>query len=292
MVGAVTLRRVAIILIALQCIGLSQSYAATAKPTPRPAHKVTIIKKAIPKKKVVAKKKAIPKKKVVAKKPVVAKRKVTTKKKLVPKKKVVVHHYIYHKPVFKPVPPSPSPSWPPVGFTSLGFAYARIPTGAELVGILSRVKKPSATINVCAKDPKHPTAMAHSCAAILVAASQKCTWWKITSTVIGIDPANPSKRIALGDITTYAIGAAAKKIQSIFLVSPIPLQTGVKFTHIHALCGIGHATDPVPSTTFVRVQVPVPVPVPVPSASASASAIPIEPAPSTPTATATPTPSP
>ena len=180
----------------------------------------------------------------------------------------MVHHYIYHKPVLKPVPPSPSPSWPPHGFATYGSAYARIPTGAELIGILSKEKKPAATINSCAKDPKHPTTAAHSCAAILVASTEKCTWWEITSIIKGIDPANPSVRIALGNITTYAIGAAAKKIQTIFLVSPIPLQIGIKFTAIHALCGKGPPTEPVPSTTFTPTSI-----APIASTSSTESAI-------------------
>ena len=258
MVGAVILRKVAIALIAFQVLGLSQSYATTA--TPKPIPKVTSTKKAVPKKKVVTKKTTAPKKKVAV------------------KKKVVVHHYIYHKRVLKPVPPSPSPTWPPKGFTSFGFAYARIPTGAELVGILSAVKNPDATINVCATDPKHPKTPADSCGAILVATSQKCTFWNITSTVTGVDPADSKIRVSLGTISTYAVGAASKKIQTIFLISPIPLQTGVKFTLIHAVCGAGAATVPVPSTTFV----PTPI--------ASESAAPLESA--SPTATPTPTPSP
>ena len=270
-----TLRRVAIILIALQCIGLTgvtQSYAATPKPKPTP--KITSLKKVLPKKKSTTTKKKTTSKKVVTAK----KKKVTSKKKVITKKKIVVHHYIYHKPVLKPVPPSPSPGWPPKGFTSFGFAYAKIPTGQELVGILSAVKDPAAKINSCASNPKHPSSPAYSCAAILVASAQKCTWWKVTSTVTGIDPANPPARIALGDITTYAIGAAAKAIQTIFLVSPIPLQTGVKFTAIHALCGSGPATDPVPSTTFAPASSP--------------SASPIEAGTSTPTPAPTPAPTP
>ncbi len=150
------------------------------------------------------------------------------------------------------------------------------PNRTELIGILSAAKKPAAGINSCAADPKHPANPPHSCAAILVASSKKCTWWKISSTITGIDPADSSARISLGDITTYVVGAAAKKIQTIFLVSPLPLETGVKFTEIHATCGVGPSTDPVPSTTFE----PAPTPIASPTES------------TTPTATDTPTPAP
>lgn len=265
------LRRVAIALIALQFIGLSNSYGATTKPKP----KITTVKKTpVAKKKIpTVKSSATPKKKTRAPKvKVSATAKSTTSKKpaskkriATTKKKVVVHRYIYHKPVRKPVPPSPSPQWPPKTFASFGTTYARVPTGAELIGILSAMKNPPAAINTCSVDPKHPSTPAYSCAAVLVASSQKCIWWKITSTITGPDPANSTNTIPYGDITTYVQGAAAKTIQTVFLVSPVPLQTGVKFTGIHALCGMVSTTDKVPSTSFIPVPTESPTPSETPS---------------------------
>ena len=70
MVETVNLRRVAIALIALQCIAVTPAFAASAKPSP----KVTSSKKGITPKKVVATKKAVaPKKSVATKKAVVPK---------------------------------------------------------------------------------------------------------------------------------------------------------------------------------------------------------------------------
>ena len=214
-------RRVAIALIVLQCVGLTQSYAAT--PTAKSHSKVS-----------------------------------TVKKKLVAKKR-------------KPVQPSPAPSWPPRGFTSVGTAFARIPTGAELVGILSATSDGAAQISSCAIDPKSPNAPAYSCTAILVGSTGRCTWWKISAIVTGIDLANSSGRISLGEISVTQPGAAAKTIQTIFLVSPVPLQSGVRFSAIHARCGIGPSSNPVPSTTFIPTQNETPTPAATPTPTPSPS---------------------
>jgi hypothetical protein len=248
----VNVRKVALALIALQCLSAPTSFAATTKPTPR-----ATVSKAPAKKATTVKKKAV------------VKKATTVKKKAVVKKKVPVRKYIYHKRVRKPVPPSPSPAWPPHGFTSVGSAYARIPTGTELVGILSAMKNSSVAINSCSVDPNKPTAPAFSCAAILVGSQIQCTWWKISSTITGNDPATPANRITLGGITVFQAGAVAKSIQTIFLVSPIPLQTGVKFSDIQATCGIGQTTDTVPSSTFVPATPGSPAPIATESATAS-----------------------
>ncbi len=245
--------------------------ATAPKPTPKTTTTKKIATPSKPKK-AVAKKVPLKKKVTTTKKTkVLAPKKITaTKKKVaVAKKKVVQPPHIYHKAVPKRVQPSPKPKWPPVGYTSIGSAYARVPTGAELIGILSAMKNPTAAINSCALDPKNPSAPAYACAAILVGSTEKCTWWRISATITGIDPSTPTARVSLGDLTTFENGAAAKTIQTIFLVSPVPLQTGIRFTAIHALCGIGPSTDPVPSTSFTVASSATPTPSPSPSPSNS-----------------------
>lgn len=205
------LRPVAIALIAMQCLSITQVYAAT--PTAKPHSKV-------------------------------------------------VQRHASHPRVRKAIRPSPSSAWPPKGFTSVGTAFARVPTGSELVGILSATSDGAAKITSCAIDPKSPTTPAHSCAAVLVGATERCTWWKVTARVTGVDPTNPAARIGLGDIAVMQPGAAAKTIQTIFLVSPVPLQAGVRFIAMHALCGNGPSSDPVPGTTFAPIAIATPTPSP------------------------------
>ncbi len=272
--------------ITLQSLALPGAIAATpsakAKSRTTTVKKITTAKKSIPKKatpkKTVAKKASIKKtvakkaiaKKSLVKKKLVAKKTVTGKKKSVAtKKKVVARTYVHRSPVHKAVQPSPSPKWPPKGFISVGTAYARVPTGSELIGIFSAMKNSSTASDSCSADPANPNKPAFSCAAILVGSSQRCTWWKVSSTITGIDPANPQGRISLGDFISIVSGASAKTIQTIILVSPVPLATGVKFTAVRALCGIGASSDPIPSTSFGPTSTPTPSTSPTPSDSPS-----------------------
>ena len=278
------LRRVAIALIALQFLGAPAVFAASAKPTP----KATTLKKVLTPPKVSTTKKPTVKttsstrSRTPSKKPLVTPKKSTTAKKSTktekatstPKKKVTVRKYVYHAPIHKAVTPTPAAKWPPKGFTSVGTAYARVPTGTELIGILSAMKNSSSPVNSCSIDPNKPSVPARSCAAILVGSTERCTWWKVSSTITGIDPANSANRVTIGQITDVEAGAAAKTIQTIFLISPVPLQTGVRFGAIQALCGIGPATDPVPSSTFVPDPSYTPAPSTSPTTSASPTASP------------------
>jgi hypothetical protein len=128
-------------------------------------------------------------------------------------------------------------------------------------------------VNSCSVDPNRPSVPASSCAAILVGSTQRCTWWKVSSLITGIDPANSAGRVNIGKITDIEAGAAAKTIQTIVLVSPVPLQTGIEFTGIQAECGIGPTTDPIPSSTFIPdpSYTPAPSTSPTPSASPTAT---------------------
>ena len=231
MVSAVKLNKVIIPLIALltlQGINLPGAIAASSSAKPKP--KVSLVKKVIR-----------------------------------IEKRTIVRKHLHHALVHKTALPSPSPAWPPLGFRSVGTAYARVPTGVELIGILSAMKNSSTATDSCAADPKNPKAPAFSCAAILVGSTHRCTWWKISSTITGIDPANPPGRISLGEFSDVVNGIAAKTIQTIILISPIPLAAGVKFTALHALCGFGSTTDAIPSSTFIPTPEENPTPSETPS---------------------------
>ena len=91
-------------------IAAPASYGATSKPTPKP----TITKKATSS---------------TTKKPVV-KRKVYVRKKVKPS-------------------PSPKPVWPPKGFIENNGVFARVPSGTELVGLLSAKTTLAKTVQAC-----------------------------------------------------------------------------------------------------------------------------------------------
>jgi len=173
--------------------------SSAVTPTPKPTTKVS--KKATPKPAVSAKpassKPSVSSKTTATKKP--------TKKPVKKKKKV--------KKTATPIP-SPSPIWPPVGFTSKGGIYAKIPTGKELLGLLSAKVKLADDVKKCEKN---------ACGAVVVAADIQCRWWEIRSTVSMIDPADPAKKLLLGSLRTTYNSLSPKTYANILLISDEPL---------------------------------------------------------------------
>jgi len=192
-----------------------------------------------------------------------------------PAKKPVVHHYYYRPHPRIGVPPSPSPVWPPNGFVSANGVYARVPSGQELVGILSSSKDPAASVNECAPDPKNPNLQAVACGAVLAASENGCSWWEINSSLVGPDPSNPANIITLGTLRTLSGGTPAHSVSTIILVSGVPLANSMKFTNITAKCWLTQTDESVPSDIFTPAPgvnitlAPTPAPsvpaIPVPS---------------------------
>ena len=152
--------------------------------------------------------------------------------------------------------PSPSPVWPPTGFSSSNGVYARIPTGKELLGILSSQSDPVKPVSRCAPDPKKPKIVAMSCGAVLVAATSGCSWWEINSKVTGIDPEDSAHRIVLGTLRVLALKSKPRAVSTIILVSGVPLKPGVRFAGMKAKCWLTPPTEKVPKTIFTAEPSP------------------------------------
>ena len=91
--------------------------------------------------------------------------------------------------------PSPLPVWPPVGFTANNGIYAKIPSGKELLGLISAKIGLATDVKKCESN---------ACGAVIVAADYLCKWWEIKSTVSGVDPNDLNKKVLLGSLrTTY-----------------------------------------------------------------------------------------
>ena len=220
----------------------TSSFAVT--PTPKPTTKVS--KKATPKPAVSAKpassKPSVSSKTTATKKP--------TKKPVKKKKKV--------KKTATPIP-SPSPIWPPVGFTSKGGIYAKIPTGKELLGLLSAKVKLADDVKKCEKN---------ACGAVVVAADIQCRWWEIRSTVSMIDPADPAKKILLGSLRTTYNSLSPRTYANILLISDEPLylpaaidpatnqelapvlRTGISIGGISATCHKAATNETIPTSIY------------------------------------------
>jgi hypothetical protein len=220
----------------------TSSYAVT--PTPKPTTKAS--KTATPKPAVSAK--------PASAKPSMSSSSTTTKKptkKPVKKKKKV-------KKTATPIP-SPSPIWPPVGFTTKSGIYAKIPTGKELLGLLSAKVKLAEDVKKCEKN---------ACGAVVVAADIQCRWWEIRSTVSMIDPADPAKKLLLGSLRTTYNSLSPRTYANILLISDEPLylpaaidpatnqellpvaRTGISVGSISATCHKSATNETIPTSIY------------------------------------------
>ena len=192
---------------------LAPAHATAA--TPKPSPKPTSTKAKVVKKPVV--------KKPVVKKP-------ATKKKVVRKKK--------NFPTKKPL------KWPPPGFEKKGALYAKTATPKELLiaGTENKYIQQN-LIEYCEK---------FACLGIFVGSETGCDWWEITSNVLGIDPADPTKRIIYGSLTTLMAGSKAKTVKTILLVSEEPIADGLGVGGYTANCRIGTPTGKIPSNTYTK----------------------------------------
>ena len=226
---------------------LATSVASAATPTPKPTAKATPKPTAKPTAKSTVK--ATPK-------PTTTKK--VTKKPVVKKKKKVV------KKTATPIP-SPSPVWPPSSklFTSNKGVYAKIPTGRELIGLISAAKGLAADVKKCEEN---------ACGAVIIAADYTCKWWEIKAAVTGVNPNDPTKRVLLGSLrTTYPL-LSPKTYANVLLISDEPIYTagpidpatglvgapvpinGISVGSISAICHKAETDEKLPSNTYTKVR--------------------------------------
>jgi hypothetical protein len=159
--------------------------------------------------------------------------------------------------------PSPSPVWPPIKFTSNKGIYAKIPTSKELLGLVSAKAGLAETVKKCES---------YACGAVIVAADYRCVWWEIKSTVYGTDPADASKKIALGKLRTLYGPLSPKTYANIILLSDEPLygpsvtdpstgeqiqgppRTGVVVGGISAICHKSGTNEKIPANIYTRLN--------------------------------------
>ena len=157
-------------------------------------------------------------------------KKPAAKKKVIKKKKKL--------PAKKPI------KWPPPGFTKQGALYAKTATPKEL-GIAGTENKyiQKNLIEYC-----HEVA----CLGIFVGSETGCDWWEVTSNVLGVDPADPTKRIIYGSLTTLVAGSKARIVKPILLVSDEPIADGLGIDIYTANCRTGTTVEKIPSNTYTK----------------------------------------
>ena len=233
-------------------IGGVQAATTTSKATPKPTAKPSVKATAKPTAKAVATKKATPTKKATATKKATTSKKPVVKK---PKKKVV-------KKTATPIP-SPSPVWPPVKFTENKGVYAKIPTGKEILGLISAKSGLATDVQKCE---------GNACGAVIVAANFTCQWWEIKSTVMAPDPNDPKRSILLGTLRTTHGLLKPNTYANILLISDEPLYTpgsldpttgavgapvlrpGITVGNISAICHKSATDEKLPSNIYLPIR--------------------------------------
>jgi hypothetical protein len=228
-VGA-RLRRLSLLLTFALAISSTSAIAATKKPTPTPATKVTakattkVTAKATVK--TSAKPSASATAKTSAKPTTTATTKPKPKPKPKPRKKVKVS-------------PSPKPKWPPVGFEYEAGIYAKIPTSKELVGVISAKGNLASQVAACSK---------FICGAVQVAAEPGCLWWEVNSKVYG------RNKEPIGALRTIAGQSLAREVKTILLISPEPLESLEYISSIEVVCHQEAKPEGTESVTFTKVN--------------------------------------
>ncbi len=126
--------------------------------------------------------------------------------------RTVVRHYYPRKKVI--VTPSPKPVWPPKGYAANNGVYAYIPSGSQLVSLLSSQSTLASTVSQC---------KAMACGAVYVGSDSDCQYWEVNSKVYGPNPADVTSMIEYGTLRTLAPATKAQKILPIILLSSEPL---------------------------------------------------------------------
>jgi hypothetical protein len=159
--------------------------------------------------------------------------------------------------------PSPSPVWPPIGFTASSGIYAKIPSGKELLGLISAKIKLATDVKQCETN---------ACGAVIVAADFICKWWEIKSTVSGVDPSDPNKKVLLGSLRTTYGELGPNTYANILLISDEPLfmatttdpstglpaaavaKNGITVGGIQAICHKSATSEKIPSNVYTPAR--------------------------------------
>lgn len=159
--------------------------------------------------------------------------------------------------------PSPLPVWPPVGFTANNGIYAKIPSGTELLGLISAKIGLATDVKKCESN---------ACGAVIVAADYLCKWWEIKSTISAVDPNDINKKVLLGSLRTTYGELGPKTYANILLISNellfMPTNTdpntgqaaapvaknGIVVGNIQAICHKSATEEKIPTNIYTPIK--------------------------------------
>lgn len=138
--------------------------------------------------------------------------------------------------------PSPSPKWPPLNFHYESGIYLKVAlTGKELTGVLAAAGKSSQLYLDSQK------CAAQVCGVIQVASADAC-YWEVDSILYG--PNNTT----LGNLQTFTPKSYAKKVTTVFLISPQAIEDGYRVAPVTAKCWTTTPLNPIPSNTYTSIS--------------------------------------
>lgn len=159
--------------------------------------------------------------------------------------------------------PSPLPVWPPVGFTANNGIYAKIPSGKELLGLISAKIGLATDVKKCESN---------ACGAVIVAADYLCKWWEIKSTVSAVDSIDLNKKVLLGSLRTTYGELGPQTYANILLISDEPLfmpntsdpntgqasapvaKNGIVVGNIQAICHKSATEEKIPTNIYTPTK--------------------------------------
>ena len=192
-----------------------QSMAATKSPTPTAKATVKATVKATP---------------TPTAKATVTKKATPTKKPAVKKKK-------------KPVAPSPSPKWPPLGFKVMDDIYYRTPSVEVMMNVAAGNTSLSKAIAACKE---------FSCGRLQVASLIGCVYWEIDSKVITPNPDLAGSYLTLGMLRTLVKKSAPKEVVTLVLPSGELYSGTIAVVPVGITCHQDATTETIPSNTYLR----------------------------------------
>ena len=209
------MRRTTLVLALCLALIPTQSVAATKTPTPTAKATVKATVKATP----------------------TPTAKATATKKATPTKKPAV------KKTKKPVAPSPSPKWPPLGFKVMDDVYYRTPSVEVMMNVAAGNASLSKAIAACKE---------FSCGRLQVASLIGCVYWEIDSKVITPNPDLAGSYLTLGMLRTLVKKSAPKEVVTLVLPSGELYSGTIAVVPVGITCHQDATTETIPSNTYLR----------------------------------------
>jgi len=146
-------------------------------------------------------------------------------------------------PTKKPVAPSPSPKWPPLGFKVMDDIYYRTPSVEVMMNVAAGNSSLARAIAVCKE---------FSCGRLQVASLIGCVYWEIDSKVITPNPDLAGSFLTLGMLRTLVKKSAAKEVVTLVLPSGALYSGTIAVVPVGITCHQDQTTEVVPSNTYLR----------------------------------------